>query len=152
MNKLSNCNVGLDDSSSLYMGHAILNLLAIDFDEGVLFHCMQRVQKSSSTTCIRSYSLPLCFVFSSQQKDMLPQLLMLLTQSEGKSALLSFLESLVKNFRHNLETSYGENDLAVKVQALGLAGLLQYTTQDIEMAGLPIGKEKLQNCLVNDLT
>jgi hypothetical protein len=40
MGKLSNSNVGLDESASLYMGHAILNLLMSDMDEGVLFHCM----------------------------------------------------------------------------------------------------------------
>lgn len=45
-----------------------------------------------------------------------------------------------------------DQDLALKIQALGLAGLLEFTTQDIEIACLDMGKEKLQNCLVNDVS
>jgi hypothetical protein len=78
ISKLSNCNVGLDESSSLYMGHAILNLLQLDMDEGILFHCMQRVLRCNLPSSIKSYSLPICFVFSSHQKDMLPQLIMMM--------------------------------------------------------------------------
>jgi hypothetical protein len=148
MNKLTNCNVGLDESSSLYMGHAILNLLKLDLDEGVLFHCILRVIKCDLPSTVKSYSLPLCFIFFSAQKDMLPQLIMMLTQQEGKPSLLVFLEKLLKNFRHQMESSSYvgsqiDQDLALKIQALGLAGLLEFTTQDIEFACLVIGKEKL---------
>ena len=41
-----------------------------------------------------------------------------------------------------------DQDLALKIQALGLAGLLEFTAQDIEFAALMIGQEKLQNVLV----
>ena len=64
LSKLSNCNVGLDESSSLYAGHAILNLMRHELDEGVLFHCMLRVIKCSLPSSLKSYSLPLCYIFS----------------------------------------------------------------------------------------
>ena len=143
MNKLTNCNVGLDESSSLYMGHAILNLLQLDLDEGLLFHCMLRVIKCDLPSALKSYSLPLSHIFSAKQGDLLPQLIMLMIQNEGKPQLLLFLDKLVKNFLHQMESSgYTGNidqDLALKIQALGLAGLLEFTAQDIEFAALMIG-------------
>ena len=57
LSKLSNPNVGLDESSSLYLGHAILNLLTHCFRDAsspveelvdpLLFNCILRVTKSS---------------------------------------------------------------------------------------------------------
>lgn len=40
LSKLANPNVGLDESSSLYMGHMILNYIRLDMDELLLYHCM----------------------------------------------------------------------------------------------------------------
>lgn len=104
LGKLSNSNVGLDESSSLYMGHLIVNFLKLEMDEMLLYNCMQRVMKSSLPSCQKSYALPIQFIFHSSQRDMLPQLIVLLSQKEGKPALIKFLESLIKAFRSQMET------------------------------------------------
>jgi hypothetical protein len=79
ISKLANCNVGLDESSSLYAGHAIMNMMKHEIDEGILFHCMLRVCRCTLPSTLKSYSLPLCYTFAQHQRDMLPQLMMMMT-------------------------------------------------------------------------
>jgi hypothetical protein len=45
LSKLSSPHAGLDESASMYLGHAIMNLMAHQIDEtsdldGMLYHCM----------------------------------------------------------------------------------------------------------------
>lgn len=77
MNKLTSANVGLDDSASLYLGHAITNLLVHSIDEAndiafLLPQCITRIVKTNMPSCIKSFSLPLCYVFALRKLDLLP--------------------------------------------------------------------------------
>lgn len=45
-----------------------------------------------------------------------------------------------------------EDDIVLRIQVAGLAGLLKFTTQDIEFACLQVDGEKLQNILVGDIS
>jgi len=77
LNKLT---TSLDDSASLFLGHTILNVLShqIEDDIDLLHHCMIRIIKTELPSTIKSFSLPLCYVFSARQ-DILQKLIALLT-------------------------------------------------------------------------
>ena len=89
-NQLSSENVGLDDASSLYLGHAIVNVVSHLNTQGqlddasdvqvLLPQCMVRILKTESPSAIKSFSLPLCYVFSARSADLLPRLLMILAE------------------------------------------------------------------------
>ena len=89
-NKLTSENVGLDDASSLYLGHAIVTVLSRLCENGqlddakdveiLLPQCMTRIIKTELPSAIKSYSLPVCFIFSTRSVDILPQLLMILAE------------------------------------------------------------------------
>ena len=51
LSKLANTNVGLDEASSLYMGHLIMNFLKLEIDDMLLYHCMLRVMKIKNASC-----------------------------------------------------------------------------------------------------
>jgi len=68
LNKLTNSNIGIDDSASLYVGHAIANILNHDIDETndiqqLLPQCMSRIVKTNMPSTTKSYSIPLCYIF-----------------------------------------------------------------------------------------
>jgi hypothetical protein len=85
-NQLCRENSGLDDASSLYLGHVVVNFLSkgqIDDANDVevlLPQCMVRILKTESPSAIKSYSLPLCYIFSARSADLLPRLLMILAE------------------------------------------------------------------------
>ena len=61
--------MGLDDSSSLYLGHAITNLLSTNLDESsdieiLLGNCIDRVIACQLSVTVKGFTLPLCYVFA----------------------------------------------------------------------------------------
>ena len=94
---------------------------------------MGRILKTESPSAIKSYSLPLCYIFSARANDLLPRLLMILAEREGK---------LIKAFKHQLDQlalKQLETDPVLHIQGLGLAGLLGYTARDNSFAELVVG-------------
>jgi hypothetical protein len=77
LTKLSNSNIGIDESSSLYLGHAILNYSHLHIDEDLLYNCIQRVIKCDLNPIVKSYCLPISYVFATK-KELLPEFIFLI--------------------------------------------------------------------------
>lgn len=64
---------------------------------------MVRIVKTESPSAIKSYSLPLCYIFSARSADLLPRLLMILAEQQGKPAIVTLAGKIIKAFKHQLD-------------------------------------------------
>lgn len=113
LNKLSS-NVGLDDASSLHLGYAIVNVLSHEIDETndvqtLLPQCMTRIIKTQLPSAIKSYTLPVSYIFAVRPDDLLPQLIMVFSQKEGKAGTIMLLQKIIENYRQVLQHTSSKN-------------------------------------------
>ena len=60
---------------------------------------MSRITKSGIPSAVRSFSLPVSYIFATRPDDLLPQLIMIFSQKEDKAGTISLLKKMIENYR-----------------------------------------------------
>ena len=118
--KLGNTNIGLDQTAAVYLGHA--NILFFKscseacvsgqtgqghpFDV-IFIQVLNRVIEGCGNPLnayMKSQTLFLCYLFAARPADLLPHMLMIITQTlGGKETLVKILRAILANHTHNVE-------------------------------------------------